>query len=110
MSLRMDRINRHLQKTFGEVLQREADVPPDVLITIARVDTTPNLASADIWLYIQPIDRAEKVVEQLTPQLYDLQGSLNRKLDLKPLPRVRVRIDYGAEHAEHIESTLDDLE
>ena len=109
MSRRIDRINKHLQRTFGEVLQRDVDLPPDVLVTISRVDTVPNLKSAEIWLYIQPIDQSEKVLAQLESQLYDLQGSLNRKLDLSPLPRIRLRIDYGAEHSDQIETTIRQL-
>ena len=109
MSQRMAKVNKHLQRTFGEILQREADLPPDVLVTISRVDTTPNLKSSTMWLYINPTERAEEVLERLTPQLYDLQGALNRSLDLKPLPRVRLRIDYGAAYADHINDALDQL-
>ena len=110
MSHRLDRVNKHIQRTFGEVLQREADLPTDVLVTISRVDTSANLARASIYLYVNPSERAEEIIEHLTPQLYDLQGSLNRKLDLKPLPRLRLRIDYGADHAQHINQTIDTLD
>lgn len=109
MSERIRKVNKHLQRTFGEILQREADVPPDVLVTISHVDTTPNLKSADVWLYINPIERASEIIDRLTPQLYDLQGALNRVLDFRPLPRLRLRIDYGAQHAENIERTIADL-
>ena len=107
MSERMAKVNKHVQRTFGEILQRQADLPPDVLVTISRTDTTPNLKSTTIWLYINPVARAEEIIERLTPQLYDLQGALNRALDLKPLPRVRLRIDYGADYADHINTVLD---
>ncbi len=108
-SRRLQKINRHIQRTFGEVLLEEADVPPEVLMTVTRVDTTPNLKSTKIWLSIYPVERASEVLKHLTPQLYDLQGALNRKLDVRPLPRVLLRIDYGAQHAEQIEHKLADL-
>jgi len=110
MSLRMAKINKHLQRTFGEILQREADLPPKVLVTISRVDTTPNLKSSEIWLYINPIEQANAIIERLTPQLYDLQGALNRALDIRPLPRIKLRIDYGAQHAQNIEEIVDQLD
>ena len=109
MAHRMDKLNKHLQRTFGEVLQREADLPPDVLVTISRADTTRNLKSTTMWLYVNPAGRADEVIAKLTPQLYDLQGAFNRMLDLRPLPRVRLRIDYGAEHADTINEALDQL-
>lgn len=107
--LRINKLNKHIQRTFGEVLQEEAFLSKDVLVTIARVDTVPNLKFADIWLYIQPISEAESVVAELNDQLYELQGALNRKLDLKPFPRVVLKIDYGAEYANKIEQRFKEL-
>jgi len=109
MSLRGLKINKHIQRTFGEVLQQEANISQDVLVTIARVDTAPNLKNTVIWLYVQPITEAEAVLAELTQQLYQLQGSLNRKLDLKPFPRVVLKIDYGAEYADTIEQRFAEL-
>jgi len=88
---------------------KEASLPTDALVTISRVETTPNLATATVWLYVNPLDRSEEILKSLTGQLYDLQGALNRALDLRPLPRIRLRIDYGAEHAQHIDTTLEGL-
>lgn len=109
MKPRLIKINKNIQRVFGEVLQREADLPADVLVTIARVDTTPNLRSATIWLYIFPLEQGESIVTQLKSQLYDLQGALNRNLHLRPLPRVRLRLDTGAAYAATIERTISKL-
>lgn len=88
---------------------KEADVPSDVLVTISRVDTTPNLRSTTIWLYSTPLERGPAVMELLEKQLYDLQGSLNKKLSLKPLPHIQLRLDEGAAYAERIEKKLAEL-
>ncbi|MGH9857097.1 MAG: ribosome-binding factor A [Acidobacteriota bacterium] len=106
MSQRLNKVNSLIQQSFGEVLQRQADLPPDVLVTISRVDTTKNLQRTTIWLYVTPFERADGVLADLEGQLYDLQGFLNRALHLRPLPRIKLRIDKGAEHADHIESLL----
>lgn len=110
MSYRLAKLNKHLQRTFGEILQREADLPAGVLVTIARVDTTPNLKRAEVSLYVYPLERAEEVLEILKPQMYELQGAFNRALDLRPLPRLRLRIDYGAEHADTINQLIEHLD
>lgn len=106
MPRRTDRINKHLQRLVGEILHTEADVPPDVLLTVARIETPPNLRTATVWLYIHPPERASEVVGLLNDQIYELQGALNRQLDLRPLPRLRLRIDYGADHAARIEENI----
>ncbi|MDA1168755.1 MAG: ribosome-binding factor A [bacterium] len=109
MTNRISKINKHLLRTVGEILLKEADLPKDALVTISKVETTPNLRFSDIWLYIHPSAQAEEVLEQLTPQMYDIQGSLNRSLQLRPLPRIRFRYDKGADYAHTINKKLDEL-
>lgn len=106
---RLEKVNRHIQRVFSEILLSEADTPNDVLITISRVDAAPHLKSAKIWLYIQPLGRGEEVLAALKSQLYGLQGALNRELEMRPLPRISLHIDLGSEHAEHIEKKLAEL-
>jgi len=106
---RIAKINRHLQRTVGEILLKEADLPLDVLVTISRVETTPNLRFSDIWLYITPSEKAVEILENLKPQMYDIQGSLNRSLQLRPLPRIRFRYDSGAEYAETINNKIHEI-
>lgn len=110
MSERIAKINKHLQRVFGEILHEQADRPADVMITISKVETRPNLKAAIVWLYINPLEKGEQVLEQLQNQMYDLQGALNRELDMRPLPRLVLRLDHGAAYAESIEKKLADLE
>ena len=98
-----------MQRLVGEILQRHADLPPNVLVTVSRVATTPNLRGAEVFLYIYPTTQAEEVAENLRRQLYELQGFLNRALDARAVPRIRFTIDYGAEHADIINQRLNDL-
>ncbi len=109
MTNRISKINKHLQRTVGEILLKEADLPLDVLVTVSRVETTPNLRFSDIWLYINPSEKAEEILERLTPQMYDIQGSLNRSLQLRPLPRIRFQYDAGGEYAQSINQKIDEL-
>ncbi len=110
MSERIAKVNKHIQKVFGEILHEQADRPANTMITISKVETAPNLKSAIVWLYIFPLDQGEEVLESLKKQMYDLQGAMNRELDMRPLPRLVLRLDHGAEHAESIEKKLASLE
>ncbi|MEX1112332.1 MAG: ribosome-binding factor A [Candidatus Andersenbacteria bacterium] len=109
MSGRITRVNKHIQRVFGEILHEEADLPTDVLVTISKVSTTPNLKSATIWLYISPSSKEEEVLERLKPQMYELQGALNRSLEMRPLPRISLQADHGAQHAQVIEQKLAEI-
>lgn len=107
---RLRQINKTIQRTFGAVVLREAEVPPDVLVTISRVETTANLKSAQVWLSVFPAEKAAAIITALQAQLYALQGALNQKLRMYPLPRLILRPDHGALHAATIERRLKKLE
>ncbi len=109
MSSRLLKIRKHIQRTFAEILQREADLPPDVLVTVSDVEVSPNLHSAAIWLYISPLERASETLDLLKPQMYDLQGSFNRAVKMQPLPRLILKADRGALYAQQINEQLSAL-
>lgn len=109
MSNRIAKINRHLQRVIGEILLKEVDLPLDILVTISRVETTPNLRYSDIWLYILPAEKSEDILELLKGQIYDIQGSLNRSLQFRPLPRIRFKYDAGGVYADTINKKLDEI-
>lgn len=110
MSKRIDKINRHLQRTVGDILLKEADLPMGALVTISHVETTPNLRFSDVWLYISPAEQAEATLELLKQQMYDIQGSLNRSLEFRPLPRIRFKYDSGLDYADIINKKLNEIE
>lgn len=115
MSQRIARVNSLIQRLFGEILQREADIPADALVTVSAVEAARNLRSAKVWLYILPFPmndpkRAEEVLEHLRGQLYQLQGFLNKALAMRPLPRIALHLDHGSAYANSIEKKLGELQ
>lgn len=109
-SYRMGKVNAHIKRVFGDILQKEADLPADALITISEVETANNLRTAIVWISVLPVDKARQAIKKLKPQMYHLQGTLNRELEMRPLPRISLRIDYGAEYSDKIERRLADLD
>ncbi len=96
MSRRIEKVNKNIMRIFGEILQKEADLPEDVMVTVTKVDTTHNLRSTKIWLSVWPKEKTGKVLGLLQKQLYELQGLLNRQLNTNPLPRVQLKNDNYA--------------
>ena len=110
MTYRLAKINKQIQRIFGEVLQREADLPVGALITVTQVEVAENLRSAKVWLTVWPPEMAAKALRQLRKQMYDLQGAFNRAIGLQPLPRLKLLIDHGAEQAAKVDRILRELE
>ncbi|MEO6077438.1 MAG: ribosome-binding factor A [Candidatus Andersenbacteria bacterium] len=109
VSERILKINKHIQRTVSEILTESAELPAGVLVTISRVDTTPNLRFSKVWLYINPGTRAQETLDVLKKQMYDIQGEMNRTIHLHPLPRISFRHDSGLDYADTINKKLDEL-
>ncbi len=109
MSKRIAKVNSLIQRTFAEILHEEADIPRGVMVTVARVETKPNLQSSTIWLYISPLEMRQETLLHLEKQLYDLQGALNRALHMRPLPRIYLKLDTSIDNATAIEEKLSEL-
>ncbi|HSX24619.1 MAG TPA: ribosome-binding factor A [Candidatus Andersenbacteria bacterium] len=109
VSERILKINKHVQRTVSEILAENTDIPSGVLVTISRVETTPNLRFSKIWLYINPSTRAEETLDRLKKQMYDIQGEFNRAMHLHPLPRLSFKHDSGLDYADTINKKLNEL-
>lgn len=99
--LRLRRINRHIQRTLGEIILAEADLPEGVLVTVVGVETAANLQSTTVRLSVLPAERGVSVLAALRTQLYRLQGSFNRQVRLQPRPRLLFTLESGITHAAH---------
>ena len=108
-SLRMEKVDKHIQRTFGNIIASEARLPANALVTISSVDTDPNLRSSRVWLSVLPVEDGEETLAMVQEQMYELQGSFNRAIHMKPLPRLVLRLDKGAEYAAGIERKFAEL-
>lgn len=110
MSRRLEKMNKQLQRVVGEILQAEVEIPPGVLVTISRVETTANFRSATVWLSVFPSQAADDVMERIKALLYDLQRRVNNTMKMRVTPRLFFRLDHGAEKASDLETVFKKLD
>jgi len=104
MSRRTEQVSSLLQQEVGEYLM-QLELP--ALTTISKVEVTHDLKWCKVWITIMGDEKLqEKVLQILEHELYDLQGSLNRKLTMKFVPRIKFVLDHGEEYAAHINELL----
>lgn len=106
---RIAQVNALLQREVGLLLRREVEFPINILVTVSRTDTSIDLEHATIWLKVFPEDQSKAVMETLRHSMWYLQRSLNRRLAMKFVPRIRFDIDTSEEKAEHMLNVLDEL-
>ena len=104
MSRRTDKVSSMLQQEIGEFLLR-TELP--ALTTISKVEVTPDLKWCKIWITIMADESKQKeVLSILLENKRELQDSLNQKLTMKFVPRIKFVIDHGEEYASHINELL----
>jgi ribosome-binding factor A len=106
MTHRIAKINELIKQQVAEIFIRELDLKPGVFVTVSRVDTAPDLRYTRIFVSIFPEREINYALETLKKEIYHLQGSLNKKLSMKPLPRIEFFSDLTETKADEVEKIL----
>lgn len=109
MPERIPRVNALIKKEISQIILKEVEFPVDVLATVTRVDTYPNLQESNVWISVLPEDRGEEVFKILNKNIYVLQQFLNKRLKMRPIPRIRFLKEKTTVEAAKIEEILEKL-
>ena len=106
---RAQKFNELIKKELGKIIFNFLDVKPGVLVTITQVLTNPNLFTSDIYISVYPSNEAKKILDNLNRSIYQIQQLLNRKLEVRPVPKIRFIYDKSPEEASKIEQIIEDI-
>jgi len=106
---RIQRINQLIKKELSQIILREIEFPQDVLVTITRVEISANLIEGNIWISVLPEEKLKRILEILNKNIYFLQQKLNKRLKMRPIPRIRFLEEKKTAEAGKIEELLEEL-
>lgn len=109
MSKRIQQINALIKRELSQIILREIEFSLDALVTITRVETSPNLMESNIWVSVLPEERLEKYLGILNKNIYTLQKKLNQRLKMRPLPRIKFLEEKKTSQAGKVEEILEQL-
>lgn len=109
MSNRIEKVNALIKNELGKIFLRDVDFPQGVLVTITHVDSSPNLREAKIYVSVMPDEKIDKVFEILNRRIYDIQQVLNRRLNMRPIPRIEFKKEEKTKKAAQVEELLEEL-
>ena len=109
MTNRIPKINELIRKHISEIISRDLSLKSGVFVTVAKVDTTPDLRYTRIFVSIFPEKEIDYAAKTLGKELYRIQGALNKKLVMKPLPKIEFKIDMTESKADEIEKLLKNI-
>lgn len=106
--LRLEKLNNLLREQLGEILDEETDTPSGEIITITRVAISPDVHYADVFISILGKDPG-RALEILQKRVYYIQQELNRRIRMRPVPRIKFKIDEEELRREKVERSLAQL-
>jgi ribosome-binding factor A len=111
MSQRTDRIDQLLREEISRLMTEEVADPRVGFATVTRVETTPDLRHARVWVSVigQPAERATTIAA-LRRAMPFVRHELGRTLRLKRIPDLHVELDDTAERGTRVLHLLDELE
>jgi ribosome-binding factor A len=110
VSQRTDRIDELLRQEIGSIIARDVADPRIGFATITKVETTPDLRHAKVWVSVigQPKERSQ-TVSALSRAMPFVRHELGRALRLKRIPDLHVELDDTAERGTRVMHLLDEL-
>lgn len=108
MSTRQEKVNSLLQQEIASYLNRERPEGIVGLVTITAVEVTADLSLAKVFFSVVGQEEAE-ALEILKQNIYDIQGLLYAKLEMRKVPRIVFVPDTSGKYAGHISKILKDI-
>jgi len=106
MRYRIERLNELIKQVLGRIILEEEDFGPGVLVTIMKVETSDDILHSDVFISVFPTEKGEGALERLTRHVFPLQQMLNRKLQMRPVPKIRFVLDKTEAEAQEIDELM----
>ena len=100
---RISKLNSLVQEELSKIIQREVEFERGVLVTVYKVDVSADVAHANIHISIIPEANERKALNNLRENIFKIQQTLNKKLVLKTVPKIRFVIDDSIKRAADME-------
>jgi ribosome-binding factor A len=111
MTQRTQRIDELLRQEIGQALEREVTDPGVGFATVTKVETSPDLAYARVWVsVIGAADQRKQTLAALRRAMPFIRHGLGSKLRLRRIPELDVHLDDTAERGTRVLRILSDLE
>ncbi|KKU91662.1 MAG: Ribosome-binding factor A RbfA [Candidatus Jorgensenbacteria bacterium GW2011_GWA1_48_11] len=86
------KIGNLIQEELSRLILRNFDFE-NTLVTVTKVEITPDLLQAKVSLGIIPFNQGPMVFRALEAQRRELQHRLLKKINIKPMPHLKFLIE-----------------
>ncbi len=97
-----------VQKELSDMLQRQTQQVPGVLVSVSRVRISPDLSVCRGYLSVFPSERGEEIVANINANVKTVRFELGKRVrhQLRIIPELKFFIDDSLDYIEHIDELL----
>ena len=110
MSRRTRQVGEFLREELTDIIRREVKDPRIGFMSVTRVDVTPDLRHAAVYISVLGTDQErEETLTALRSASGFIRHHLKPRLRMRQIPELEFRDDRSMEHAEQIARTLREI-
>ncbi|MBI3046235.1 MAG: 30S ribosome-binding factor RbfA [Candidatus Harrisonbacteria bacterium] len=109
MYQRHQRVESLIREELDKLILKELEFP-GALMTVVGVEAQKDLDYAAVKVSVIPAEKGEEVLKILIQNQKNLRHLLLKKINIKPMPEIRFKLDLGLEKAAEIEKTFIKIE
>ena len=111
MKHRLERVNEVVKRELSELISRELNFEPAVLVTIPAVDISPNLKQCNVYVSVIGASyQKSDVIAELQEHRVTLQRELSKRVVLKYTPHLHFKLDDSIERGSRVLKIIQDLD
>lgn len=99
---RNERLMSLFRELAAEFIRNEANTPPLITVTAARI--SPDLGHATIFVTVYPEKDEEHAINFLKRKGSEFRGFVKKKGHLKVIPFFEFEVDFGEKNRLHLDS------
>ena len=108
-SNRIGRINEEIQRELAELIRQLKDPRVQTMVSITRVDTTPDLRYAKVYISVLDEARSKDAMRGLRSASGWLRRELGARLQLRYTPELVLEEDDSLKYGAHMYDLLSKL-
>jgi ribosome-binding factor A len=107
-SYRIEKVNELMRQQIAEIIGRELEFGKGVMVTVLAAETSRDLLYGKIIVSVFPENKSAAALEILKKNVYDIQQILNRRLKMRPVPKIHFEISRQVAEADRIEKLIEE--
>jgi ribosome-binding factor A len=111
MKHRLERVNEVVKRELSELILRDLNFEPAVLVTVTAVDISPDLKQCHVYVSVIGASyQKSDVIAELQEHRVTLQRELSKRVVLKYTPHLHFKLDDSIERGSRVLEIIQDLE